>query len=210
MRLYLEIDGVINAVYGPRSWVGHVAEGQSPDVFDSVTFDGYTFVWSRELVRRLVAWAEKDDNEIVWATSWDPQIETLSRILGFGRTGADARSLNVRGPREGVDGLLGSYVTPFSKMRAILEDVKAFPVKGDNWVALDPALSELMDAEGVEWVANVALTGGDVPPVVSDIGVTPGLMSYIETYGNIDDWIESVTFDMFDSLDGDNEKKWEV
>ena len=207
MRLYLEVDGVINAVYGPRSWVGHVAEGQSPDVFDSVTFDGYTFIWSRELVRRLVAWAEQDGNEIVWATSWDLQIETLSRLLGFGRVGADARSLDVT---SAPDTLGMGFVTPFSKMRAILEDVKAFPVEGENWVALDSSLSELMDAEGVEWVTNVALTGGDIPPIVAEIGVTPGLMSYIETYGDIDDWIESVTFDMFESLDEDNGKKWEV
>lgn len=208
MRLYLEIDGVINSVYGPRSWVGHVAEGQSADVFDSVTFDGYTFVWSRELVRRLVAWAEEDGNEIVWASYWDPQIDILSRVLGFGRTGADARSLDVRSP---VDSSGMGMVTPFSKMRAILEDVKAFPVEGENWVALDPDLTLLMDSEGVEWVTNVALTGGDIPPIVSDIGITPGLMSYIETYGNIDDWLENVTFDMFDSLDSeDNEKKWEV
>lgn len=207
MRLYLEVDGVVNAVYGPRSWVGHVAEGQSPDVFDSVTFDGYTFIWSRELVRRLVTWAEQDGNEIVWATSWDLQIETLSRLLGFGRVGADARSLDVTSD---PDTLGMGFVTPFSKMRAILEDVKAFPVEGENWVALDPALSELMDAEGVEWVTNVALTGGDIPPIVAEIGVTPGLMSYIETYGDIDDWIESVAFDMFESLDEDNNKKWEV
>jgi hypothetical protein len=207
LRLYLEVDGVINAVYGPRSWVGHVAEGQSPDVFDSVTFDGYTFIWSRELVRRLVAWAEQDGNEIVWATSWDLQIETLSRLLGFGRVGADARSLDVT---SAPDTLGMGFVTPFSKMRAILEDVKAFPVEGENWVALDSSLSELMDAEGVEWVTNVALTGGDIPPIVAEIGVTPGLMSYIETYGDIDDWIESVTFDMFESLDEDNGKKWEV
>ena len=207
MRLYLEIDGVVNAVYGPRSWVGHVAEGQSPDVFDSITFDGYTFIWSRELVRRLVAWAEQDGNEIVWATSWDLQVETLSRLLGFGRVGADARSLDVT---SAPDTLGMGFVTPFSKMRAILEDVKAFPVEGENWVALDSSLGELMDAEGVEWVTNVALTGGDIPPIVAEIGVTPGLMSYIETYGDIDDWIESVTFDMFDSLDEDNGKKWEV
>jgi len=207
VRLYLEIDGVVNAVYGPRSWVGHVAEGQSPDVFDSITFDGYTFIWSRELVRRLVAWAEQDGNEIVWATSWDLQVETLSRLLGFGRVGADARSLDVT---SAPDTLGMGFVTPFSKMRAILEDVKAFPVEGENWVALDSSLGELMDAEGVEWVTNVALTGGDIPPIVAEIGVTPGLMSYIETYGDIDDWIESVTFDMFDSLDEDNGKKWEV
>lgn len=194
MRLYLEVDGVINAVYGPRSWVGYVAEGQSPDVFDSVTFDGYTFVWSRELVRRLVDWAETGDNEIVWASYWDPQIDILSRVLGFGRTGADARSIQIRGE----DG----KVTEFSKMRAILEDVRDNPVKGGNWVAFDPMLTGLMEAEGVEWVAQVALSGGDIPPIVEDIGVTPGLMMYIETYGNIDDWIENIQLDIFDEDGG--------
>lgn len=194
MRLYLEVDGVINAVYGPRSWVGHTADGRSKDVFDSTTFDRYTFVWSRELVHRLVEWAEKDGNEIVWASYWNYQMDILSRVLGFGRTGADARYVMVSGE--------GGKITPYSKMRAILEDVKENPVEGGDWVALDPDLSKMIDEEGLEWLAELALAGGDIPPIEAEVGITPGLMSHLDTYDDIDSWIEQMTLDAFDEDGG--------
>lgn len=202
MRLYLEVDGVINAVYGPRAWAGQVAEGRSNDVFDSVTFDGYTFVWSREVVSRLVEWAERDGNEIVWASIWDPQIDILSRVLGFGRTGADARSLQVRSAKDSPG---KGYVTPFSKLQAILEDVKENPVPDSDWVALDPEIAVMLDAEGdsLEWLKQLAIVGGDVPPIDANVGITPGMMMYLDKYADIENWAEQMAFDLFGDEDGE-------
>lgn len=167
MRIYMEIDGVINAVQAPNLW------GQKS--FDSIDYDGYTFVWSTEAVAELVRLCEDFNCEIVWVTSWAEQMPVLARLLGFGHVGAEARVLE--------DMWMGS--TPFEKADAILRDLEEYPVSsgssGSTWGWLDATSDDVMQSN--EYVARMLLEGGGgyVPPVSDVVGITPALLDHMRS-----------------------------
>lgn len=160
MRIYLEIDGVINAPQGPNIW--------GAPTFDSISFDGYVFVWSTAVVDALVKLCGKTDTEIVWVSGWNESIPVLSRLLGFGHLGADARVLD----------MVGTGSTPYEKADAILADLEENPLRGeDGWVWMDPSSDDVMQSE--DYVYKMLTMNGYVPPLDFGMGITPSLMQHL-------------------------------
>lgn len=157
MRIYLEIDGVINAPQAASLW--------GPKTFDSIDFGGYTFVWSTSAVAELVELCEKADAEIVWLTSWSADIPVLARLLGFGHIGAEGRVVEEIG--------VGS--TPFEKADALLQDLQDNPCS--EWVWLDAVSEDVMQSN--PYVQRMLIDGGHVPSLSDIVGVTPSLMKYL-------------------------------
>ena len=156
----MEVDGVINAPKAPATW--------GAPTFDSIDFERYIFVWSTAVVDALVKLCERTDTEIVWVSGWNEQIHILSRLLGFGHIGADARVLDtvVRGS------------TPYEKADALLLDLEENPLgAGDKWVWLDASSDDVMQSE--EYVYKMLTMNGYVPPLVPSLGITPSLMQHL-------------------------------
>jgi hypothetical protein len=162
MRIYLEIDGVINAPQAASLW------GQK--TFDSIDFGGYTFVWATSAVAELLSLCEESDAEIVWLTSWSEDIPVLARMLGFGHIGAEGRIVEEIG--------VGS--TPFEKADALLQDVASNPVGGaGGWVWLDPVSEDVLQSSAYVQRMLIDGGGGFVPPLSEVVGITPSLMKYL-------------------------------
>jgi hypothetical protein len=160
MRIYLEVDGVINAPQAPGVW--------GAPTFDSIDFDQYVFVWSTAAVDALVELCERTGTEIVWVSGWNEQIHILSRLLGFGHFGADARTLEsvFRG------------ATPYEKADAVLLDLEENPLRsGDKWVWMDPSSDDVMQSE--DYVYKMLTLNGYVPPLTPGLGITPSLMQHL-------------------------------
>ena len=160
MRIYMEVDGVVNAPQGPSIW--------GAPTFDSISFDGYVFVWSTAAVDALVKLCALSDTEIVWVSGWNDQIHILSRLLGFGHLGADARVL---------DGI-GYGATPYEKADALLLDLEENPLrKGEGWVWMDPSSDDVMQSE--DYVYKMLTLNGYVPPLSEGMGITPSLVQHL-------------------------------
>lgn len=160
MRLYLEVDGVINAPQAPGIWGART--------FDSIDFEKYIFVWSTAVVDSLVTFCEKTNAEIVWVSGWNEHIAVLSRLLGFGHIGADARTLEsvFRG------------ATPYEKADAVLLDLEENPLRpGEKWVWMDPSSDDVMQSE--DYVYKMLSMNGYVPPLTPGMGITPSLMQHL-------------------------------
>lgn len=156
----MEVDGVINAPKGPGVW--------GAPTFDSIDYERYVFVWSTAAVDALVKLCEMSGAEIVWVSGWNESINVLSRLLGFGHTGADARVLEsvVRGS------------TPYEKADAILLDLEENPLRaGDKWVWMDPSSDDVMQSE--DYVYKMLTMNGYVPPLTPGLGITPSLMQHL-------------------------------
>lgn len=160
MRIYLEVDGVINARHAPDLW--------GSETFDSIDFGGYTFIWSTEVVARIVRICEKYNAEIVWVSSWSEKIPVLARLLGFGHIGAEARVLEDVG--------IGS--TPFEKADSILADLEENPVLSPGWMWLDAVSDDVVQSN--EYVGRMVMENGYVPPISDVVGLTPDLVRYME------------------------------
>jgi hypothetical protein len=77
-RIYLDVDGVINAVLSgsPDHW-GETAEGDA--VADGNT---YPIVWAPAMVAELAA---LENVEIVWTTTWrDDAVRSIAPLIGLG------------------------------------------------------------------------------------------------------------------------------
>jgi len=159
MRIYMEIDGVVNARHSPDLW--------GSESFDSIDFAGYTFVWSTKVVSKIVDMCEKFDAEIVWVSSWSEQMPVLARLLGFGHIGAEARVLEDVG--------VGS--TPFEKADAILRDLEISP-STRGWMWLDAVSDDVVQSN--EYVGRMVMENGYVPPISDVVGLTPELAKYME------------------------------
>lgn len=159
----MEVDGVINAPQGPSLW--------GAPTFDSISFDGYVFVWSTAAVDALVKLCTLSDAEIVWVSGWNAEIHILSRLLGFGHLGADARVLES----------VGTGATPYEKADAILADLEENPLRKDGkdggWIWMDPASDDVMQSE--DYVYKMLTMNGHVPPLAESMGITPSLVQHL-------------------------------
>lgn len=176
MRIYAEVDGVINATGSSKVW--------GPESFDSVEYQGFTFCWSMAVVRRLLRLLMLDGEpfvEIVWVTNWEHEMPVISRMMGFGAYGGDERWLELPA---------GELSTVFDKADVILADLAENPLPAGEvgrggWVWLDPESDEVM--ADAEYVRKMLVAGGSgaertafVPPVVGWLGITPELMAYLD------------------------------
>lgn len=182
MRIYMEVDGVINAAGAVKMW--------GAESFDSVEYQGFTFCWSMAVVRRLLRLMMLDGDtvdgpwtEIVWVTNWEHEMPVISRMLGFGHIAGDERWLELPA---------GERSTVFDRAEAVLADLEQYPIptsgagKG-GWVWLDAESDEVMSDS--DYVRRLLAAGGPgrdkwgafVPPVVDYLGITPELMAYIDS-----------------------------
>jgi hypothetical protein len=160
MRIYMEIDGTVNAAQSPGVW--------GAPTFDSIAYQGYVFVWSTAAVDALVKLCERAGAEIVWVSGWNSDIDVLSRLLGFGHLGADARVLES----------IGKGSTPFEKADALLLDLEENPLRnGEGWVWMDPSSDDVMQSE--DYVYRMLTMNGHVPPLTPGMGITPSLMQHL-------------------------------
>lgn len=70
-RIYLDVDGVLNAV------TRQTPEGTGWEMWEKVGVNGYTITYSPELIAGLNEIAEMDDVEIVWLTTWQANAKTM-------------------------------------------------------------------------------------------------------------------------------------
>lgn len=166
MRIYMEVDNVINAVHGPKAW--------GPESFDSIDFDGMIFVWASDAVEQLVKMCKFTDAEIVWVSGWNERMPVLARLLGMGYVGADGRVLED----------IGRGSTPYEKADAILADLVENPLgKGERWVWLDSASDDVMQSDA--YVREMLMSEGSVPPILEGVGLTPSLLKYLVTLSGV-------------------------
>ena len=77
VRLYLDVDGVINAWWAKEVWP---TQNQGDAVADNGT---WTIKWSPEMIAEL----EAMDFDLVWTTTWRQQAPaSIAPLIGYGRT----------------------------------------------------------------------------------------------------------------------------
>ena len=164
MNLYVDVDGVLNAV----SW--HAPDWDWPDAQLSQV-DGYPIRWSASMVARLNRLADRADVTAYWLTTWGRRAaEILSPALGV--EGADWSVVGDTERARAVDTLVGS--ARWWKLDAI----RAHLPGGTPAVWIDDDLCRDPDALG--WVEE----RGDVLPVspATEFALTPQHFEQIEAY----------------------------
>jgi hypothetical protein len=156
-RLYLDVDGVINARYADRAWDGIIHKGNA-------TAEGYSYriLWSPTMLTAL----SELDLEIVWATTWrNDAPASLARILNFGK---DFRVLH-----PDLDPSARSTFPSIEwKLRSIVADQERDP---SPFVWLDDEIDHTESR-----VASAA--GGLALGVDSNFGVGPAHIAVISSY----------------------------
>lgn len=153
-KLYLDVDGVINAQHADRVW-------------DDISFgiarpqDNHTYriVWSPSLIRAI----QDLDVEIVWLTTWRDEAPTI--IGGMTGLAEDAAHLDP------LDGLT-RFPSIGWKTSALIEDQKANP-SPFIWVDDEIGEMQLEVAEGL---------GGLPLQIDGRVGITPQNIDQIRAY----------------------------
>lgn len=155
IRIYLDVDGVLNAVPPAKDIV---ARSQWPN-FESVKVNGYTITYAPELLRKLEnlagLWAyEEDDDEmvqcveIVWLTTWrELAVSALAPGIGF-----DATHWRVVSDGNGAHGYQRLGFSDYSywwKVDALASDLIANPVDyvvwlDDDQISYRPSVTSLI------------------------------------------------------------------
>ena len=161
MRVYLNVDGVVNAFSCHKVW--------DWDRIGSEDYKGYAVRWSEEMVERLLELAEIGRGlEIVWVSSWGSDCRGFAKVVGLGALGEKARVL---GPLSGEM----TYPDIYWKAEAIWEDLKDYSGSG-SWAWFDPStvlLGDLLDYREM-------LSDGYVPVVDMAFGITPEMILELE------------------------------
>ena len=103
MRLYMDVDGVVNAWYADRAWGLGM---ESEDVC------AYVLAWSAKMVRRLGSLLDGGDLELIWLSGWGKDSLFVAEAVGWGMVG------RVLGP---VSGEL-TFPSAYWKAEALWED----------------------------------------------------------------------------------------
>jgi hypothetical protein len=82
VRLYLDIDGVINAPYPEGAWpLSEVGTAEVPVDFGGGCYGKARLEWARKLIEHLAAL----DVDLVWATTWTSEAPTVAAdVFGIG------------------------------------------------------------------------------------------------------------------------------
>ncbi|MGL4998175.1 MAG: HAD domain-containing protein [Cetobacterium sp.] len=180
MRIYLDFDGVVNAVRCWEKWPGEP---------DSFSYSGFTFVWSEECVAELRRLAQEDGVEFVWVTNWTgSEVELILRFMGFGSLVSKTRVLDV-----GLGSELGSESDSMTGMQemasAVLTDLYDNSLGGATWGWLTGNATELKGRE-FAWFAKDSLLAADgimgfVPEIDASVGVTPDDLAMVRLLGGM-------------------------
>lgn len=157
MRIYIDFDGVINAHQASNEW-GY-------DTIDTTEYKNSTFVWSETVTNRLRNLTKK--GTITWVTTWPTEdVETILRLLGFGKTSAETPTLE------------WTEDTPYlqSMASAILTNLQDNPLTdGEMWAWLTPHGKEI--SEKYPWFATETIlttrgTMGYIPHIDAQNGIS--------------------------------------
>lgn len=166
IRLYLDIDGVLNAIPGRIG--GYNLAGGWGD-YETIRCNGYTITYSPTLITRLNALSEKV--EIVFSTTWEEDVKLLAPMIG----------LPVFPHLELWDHHLGSLG---GKAVAISDYEEKFPAAHTIWVDDHNAGLTRHDREIIDEIVGVENMVIIAP--MAEIGLSDMNMKRIEDL--VDDW----------------------
>lgn len=153
MRLYLDLDGVINS-YGCRRVWGDVSRVDTPS--------GGELYYSPRMLEHLKSLRGVGKGlEIIWLSSYMEDCRAISREIGLGQWGAGAR---VVGP---VSGYL-SIPSVYWKAEALWEDLAGYD---GYWSWLDPGIDGLWDHPDFWDLLESPV--GFVPDINVNVGINP-------------------------------------
>jgi hypothetical protein len=138
-HVYLDVDGVINAVTNaaPPPW-GWECETST------TTVDGWPITWATDLVDRLNALADLPNVEIFWLTTWNTRApELLAPALGI--NGTDWEVLGI------ADQYSSEHTMAWWKLPIIQRHMAETSPEAAVWVDDDIAF----DAAAVAWASSV-------------------------------------------------------
>ena len=156
MRLYMDVDGVVNAWYADRAWGLGM---ESDDVC------AYVLAWSSKMVRRLGSLLESGELELVWLSGWGKDSLFVAEAVGWGFKG------RVLGP---LGGEL-TFPSAYWKAEALWEDLAGYE---GYWAWFDSGLSEI--AMLSEYAEIFDADRGYVPAINGDVGITPEMLISLE------------------------------
>lgn len=146
-RIYIDVDGVLNAFHPRKSSPEEIAEASGWKDWRSARIAGFVITWSVELIKELNDLASREDVEFVWLTTWRDQARyELSPILEL--DGQGWRFLTDGG--EATGRLWGNPGGPWWKLNVIRDDVRRDPV--DNIIWIDDDLPLYGDA--LQWASE--------------------------------------------------------
>jgi len=165
VRLYMNIDGVVNAFASHKVW-GDVGDGRLG--FGSDDYKGFAVLWSEEMVSRLKALSGVGNGlEIIWVSSWMSDARGFARVVELGALGEKAKVL---GPVSGVM----TFPDVYWKAEAIFEDLRGY---SGGWSWFDPSAVELM---GIAEYSDFVSGDGYVPVIEMEHGITPEMLIELE------------------------------
>jgi hypothetical protein len=156
LRVYCDIDGVINAWHADRAWGLGM---ESEDVSE------YILAWSSRMVHVLGSLLEEDGVELVWLSGWRTDALLVSKAIGWEGAG------RVLGP---VSGVL-SFPSVYWKAEALWEDLAGYQ---GYWAWFDTGVGAI--AMEREYSELIGADRGYVPAIVAEVGITPEILISLE------------------------------
>jgi hypothetical protein len=162
MRIYLNVDGVVNAFSAQKVW--------DWDRIGSDDYKGFAVRWSEEMVEELQRLAGVGPGiELVWVSSWKEDARGFAKVVGLGALGEKARVL---GP---VSGIM-TFPDIYWKAEAIFEDLGSGAYRG-AWAWFDPAVEDLRGIADY----STFLEDGYIPVMDLALGITPEMLVELES-----------------------------
>ena len=165
VKVYIDVDGVINSFHEGRKHTGWVGEWRAERVM------GYWINWYTDLVDTLNELAKADDVEIVWLTTWQNNAaELLSPALGI-----EGENWRVLYHKDGE--FLYSHSKDWWKLNAIKRDIAEHGPDKVIWIDDDISF----DRSACEWIKEQSNVLAISP--FTDYGMTKsdfdGIIEYI-------------------------------
>lgn len=176
MRIYIEVDNVLNAAKCYKAWPGvvDVLEVEEVDVGSGA---GEGLTWSAEMVDRLKSLRDVGKGiEIVWVSTWGSGCRQIARLMGIGEWAAMGRVLTP---------LSGDYTFPsiYWKAEAVWADLKYY---GGAWAWFDAGVEVLW--EHPDYKDLLQGENGFVPEFAGDVGITPEILLGLEIRMENEEW----------------------
>lgn len=156
VKLYLDVDGVLNA------WYAHVSWPESEIANEIATVEGrnYKIIWSKDMIEQLFSL----ELDVHWTTTWQDAANTTLSPMLFG----EERSYPVTTPLNGIV----DFPSIFWKMEAVEADQKADPTP---FVWIDDEIS----FPHIRWAKD---NGGLAISPEPNTGITPYHLELIKSY----------------------------
>jgi len=158
MRLYLGVDGVINAFKSHHEW--------GLDGADSDSVCGYDFMWSQDMINALVELHEAYPQlELVWVSTWQDDCVAVAEAVGLGDWGTKARILRPHDGKVTHPGIFWKAEVVWNDIRIGFGKYEWAWFESDIWKLREPGTdSEYSDLLGESG-------GGYVPDIFRELGI---------------------------------------